>query len=51
VNRAKAGNTNEVRRLMGGKGPKLILEMLANVNLAANMDLAANGRIIVIGNR
>ena len=43
---------NEVLRFTGGKGPELILEMLANVNLAADMDLAAKyGRIIVIGNR
>jgi NADPH2:quinone reductase len=43
---------NEVRHRTHGKGPELILEMLANVNLAADMDLAAKyGRIIVIGNR
>ncbi|MFT5449489.1 MAG: NADPH2:quinone reductase [Gammaproteobacteria bacterium] len=43
---------DEVRRLTNNKGPELILEMLANVNLAADMDLAAKfGRIIVIGNR
>ena len=43
---------DEVRRFTGGKGPDLILEMLANVNLAADMDVAAKfGRIIVIGNR
>lgn len=35
-----------------GKGPDLILEMLANVNLAADMEIAAqNARIVVIGNR
>ena len=33
-------------------GPQLILEMLANVNLAADLDLVAKyGRIIIIGNR
>jgi NADPH2:quinone reductase len=43
---------DEVRRLTNNEGPELILEMLANVNLAADMDLAAKfGRIIVIGNR
>jgi NADPH2:quinone reductase len=52
VNHTEAGYMNEVRRLTGDKGPELILEMLANVNLAADMDLAArNGRIIVIGSR
>jgi NADPH2:quinone reductase len=52
VNHTKQGYMNEVRDFAGGKGPELILEMLANVNLAADMDLAAKfGRIIVIGNR
>jgi NADPH2:quinone reductase len=41
-----------VRNDTGGRGPELILEMLANVNLAADMELVAKyGRIIVIGNR
>ncbi len=41
-----------VRARTGGKGPELILEMLANVNLAADMDLVAKfGRIVVIGSR
>jgi len=52
VNHTEAGYMNDVRRLAGGNGPELILEMLANVNLAADMDLVAKyGRIIVIGNR
>src|SRR5208282_6056861 len=52
VNHTEEGYMNEVRRFTGGKGPELILEMLANVNLAGDMDLAAKyGRIIVIGNR
>ena len=52
VNHTEPDYMNEVRRFTGGKGPELILEMLANVNLAADMDLAAKyGRIIVIGNR
>jgi NADPH2:quinone reductase len=52
VDHTKAGYLEEVKRLTGGKGPELILEMLANVNLAADMELAAKfGRIIVIGNR
>lgn len=42
----------EVTSLTGGKGPDLILEMLANVNLAADMEIAAKyGRIVIIGNR
>jgi len=52
VNHTATGYMNEVLRFTGGKGPELILEMLANVNLAADMDLAAKyGRIVVIGNR
>ncbi len=38
--------------LTGGRGPELILEMLANVNLARDMTAVARfGRIVVIGNR
>ncbi len=52
VDHTKTGYLDDVNRLMDSKGPELILEMLANVNLAADMDLAAKfGRIIVIGNR
>jgi len=52
VNHTEEGYMNEVRQRTHGQGPELILEMLANVNLAADMDLAAKyGRIIVIGNR
>ena len=41
-----------VRELNGGEGPALILEMLANVNLAADLELLKKyGRVIVIGNR
>jgi NADPH:quinone reductase len=52
VDHTKKGHLDEVKRFTDGKGPELILEMLANVNLAADMDLAAKyGRIVVIGNR
>ena len=52
VDHSKEGYLDEVKRFTGGNGPQLILEMLANVNLAADMDLAAKyGRIVVIGNR
>ena len=38
--------------LTGGRGPDVILEMLANVNLDRDLDiLALRGRIVVIGNR
>jgi NADPH2:quinone reductase len=36
----------------GGRGVDVILEMLANVNLANDLKLLAlNGRVIIIGNR
>lgn len=42
----------EVRGLTGGKGPDVIIEFLANVNLALDMELIARyGRIVVVGNR
>jgi NADPH:quinone reductase len=52
VDHSKKGYLGEVKQMTGGKGPDLILEMLANINLSADMDLAAKyGRIIIIGNR
>jgi NADPH2:quinone reductase len=51
VDHGKPGYLDEVRSFTAG-GPQLVLEMLANVNLAADMDVVAkSGRIIVIGNR
>ena len=42
----------ELTDLTGGRGPDVILEMLANVNLQADLAVVAmNGRIVVIGNR
>lgn len=41
-----------VSELTEGRGPDLILEMLANVNLAKDLSMIARrGRIVVIGNR
>jgi NADPH2:quinone reductase len=38
--------------LTGGQGVDVILEMLANVNLAKDLTvLAKNGRVVVVGNR
>ena len=52
VDHTKDGYLDEVTAFTTGEGPALILEMLADVNLAADMDLAAKyGRIIIIGNR
>jgi NADPH2:quinone reductase len=39
-------------KLTGGRGVDVILEMLANVNLAKDLTvLARKGRVVVIGNR
>ncbi len=52
VNHGAEGYLEEVRAATGGDGPALILEMLADRNLAADMDLAPKyGRILVIGCR
>lgn len=48
----KAGYTEEIMEATGGRGADIVLEMLANVNLAKDTKLLAlNGRVIVIGNR
>src|SRR4026207_1536059 len=47
-----AGYLEECVRLTGGRGPDVILEMLANVNLQKDLGIIAlRGRIVVIGNR
>ena len=46
------GYLEAVKAATGGRGPSLILEMLANVNLARDMDLLAKfGRVVIIGAR
>jgi NADPH:quinone reductase len=46
------GYLNGLMELTGAKGANVILEMLANVNLASDLSvLAKNGRVIVIGSR
>jgi NADPH2:quinone reductase len=51
-NHSKAGYTDEIMKATGGRGVDVILEMLANVNLAHDLKmLAQHGRVIVIGNR
>ncbi len=43
---------DQIVALTGGKGVNVILEMLANVNLAKDLGvLARSGRVVVIGNR
>ncbi len=52
LDHTKEGYLEAVAELTDGKGPDIILEMLANVNLARDMEIAAKyGRIVVIGNR
>ncbi|HEY7038988.1 MAG TPA: NADPH:quinone reductase [Methylomirabilota bacterium] len=46
------GYLEECVRLTGGRGPDVIMEMLANVNLQKDLGIIAmRGRIVVIGNR
>lgn len=48
----KPGYAEEIMKAAGGRGVDVILEMLANVNLATDLKLLAlNGRVIIIGNR
>jgi NADPH2:quinone reductase len=48
----KPGYQEEILKATGGRGVDIILEMLANVNLSADLKLLAiNGRVIIIGNR
>ena len=48
----KPGYTDEIMNATGGRGVDVILEMLANVNLAKDLKLLAiHGRVIIIGNR
>jgi NADPH2:quinone reductase len=49
---SKPGYLDEIMKATGGRGVDIILEMLANVNLANDLKLlATNGRVIIIGNR
>lgn len=51
VNHREEGYLEEVRAASDG-GPELVLEMLANENLAADLDLIPKfGRIVIIGAR
>ena len=43
---------DQVMAITGGRGPDVILEMLANVNLTKDLKMIAfRGRIVIIGNR
>jgi NADPH2:quinone reductase len=52
VAHGEAGTVEAVRALTGGRGPDLIVEMLANANLERDLDMVAvHGRIVVVGSR
>ena len=52
VNHRQSGYLEEITKGSGGRGPDVILEMLANVNLDHDLTvIAPAGRIVVIGNR
>ena len=52
VNHSSTGYLDELMKLTSGRGFDIILEMLANKNLAADLGLLAKkGRVVVVGNR
>lgn len=52
LDHTQSGYTQSVMDLTQGRGVELILEMLANVNLATDLTLLArNGRVVVVGSR
>lgn len=52
LNHREPDYLTKIPQLTGGRGPDVILEMAANVNLDRDLDiLAPHGRIMVIGNR
>jgi NADPH:quinone reductase len=49
---SKPGYQEQILQATAGRGVDIIIEMLANVNLAADLKLLAiDGRVIVVGNR
>ena len=51
-NHKSPGYLEEITSVTGGRGPDVILEMLANVNLDHDLTIIApSGRVVVIGNR
>ncbi len=52
LNHRDAGYLDAITQLTGGRGPEVILENLANVNLDNDLSvLAFGGRVVVVGNR
>jgi NADPH2:quinone reductase len=52
LDHSSADYLDQLMKLTDGRGVDIILEMLANVNLAKDLTvLAKNGRVIIVGNR
>ena len=52
LDHTQEGYLEEVKALTDGKGPDVILEMLANVNLLKDLEIVSqNGRVVIIGSR
>ena len=52
LNHHREGYLDELSEVTGGRGPDVILEMLANVNLDHDLSAAArSGRVVIVGNR
>jgi NADPH2:quinone reductase len=52
LNHRAPGYLEELLKVTGGRGVDVIVEMLANLNLAKDLTvLAFNGRVVVVGNR
>lgn len=52
VDHTRDGYLDEVKAFTGGRGPDIVIEMLANVNLDRDLGLVApGGRIVIVGNR
>lgn len=52
INHITGNNQDELLKLTDGKGPDVILEMLANVNLEIDTQVIADaGRVVVVGSR
>jgi NADPH2:quinone reductase len=52
LNHRQPGYLDEIKKLTGGAGVDLIIEMLANVNLGHDLPLLAHGgRVVVVGSR
>jgi NADPH2:quinone reductase len=52
LNHREPGYLDKLKEVSGGRGPDVILESLANVNLDHDLTVAApGGRVVIIGNR